>query len=48
MFDFEAKNVVFYNSYTIYKSSRNQDLKSKIRLSIDLRFYKKSSNINQR
>ncbi len=39
--DYEAGDVVFHHPYSIHASGRNEDAQGRIRLSTDLRFYKK-------
>ena len=46
--DYEAGDVVFHDPYTIHGSSKNSDAKGRIRLSTDLRFYEKGSDIDKR
>ena len=46
--NYEAGDVVFHKPFMIHSSSQNDDLKGRIRLATDLRFYEKGAKIDQR
>lgn len=46
--NFDAGDVVFHDPYTIHGSTKNNDEEGRIRLSTDLRFYEKGSDIDKR
>ena len=46
--DYEAGDVLFHKPYVIHASTRNEDPEGRIRLSSDLRFYRKGAMVDER